>query len=145
MASVTAADVNLQLVGNQVAFIGVDFRITLRFSNNCVVSLESVFSITDTTGTETVVDPEGDKARFVPVLRLHNQTVESVRIDGSTLTMKFSDGSVLVAGPDDDYESWSYTGPESTPTRVIGMPGGELAIWLPNEEAQRNDPPIRTT
>lgn len=47
--------------------------------------------------------------------------------------VEFSNGSVLKAGPDDDYESWSYTGPEPTPTRVIAMPGGELAIWLPED------------
>ena len=131
MAAVTAADVNLQLAGYQVAFIGIDFQITLRFSNECVVRFESVFSVTDT--TETVVDPEGDKALFVPVLRLHGETVEAARIEGSVLILEFSNGTVLEAGPDADYESWSYTGPEQAPTRVIAMPGGELAIWLPDD------------
>ena len=133
MAPATVADVNLQLMGTQVAFIGVDFQITLRFSKNSVVRLESIFAIADTTDDVTVVDPEGDKARFVPVLRLHGETVEAVRIDDSVLMVEFSNGSVLKAGPDDDYESWSYTGPEPTPTRVIAMPGGQLAIWLPED------------
>lgn len=112
MAAVTAADVNLQLVGYQVAFIGIDFQISLRFSSECVVRLGSVFSVTDTADGETV---------------------ESSRIEGSVLILEFSNGTVLEARPDDDYESWSYTGPEQTPTRIIAMPGGELAIWLPDD------------
>ena len=58
---------------------------------------------------------------------------EPARIDDSVLMVEFSNGSVLKAGPDDDYESWSYSGPELTPTRVIAIPGGELAIWLPQD------------
>lgn len=134
MDPVAVGDVSLQLVGNQVAFIGVDFQLTLRFSNDCVVRLESEFIISEADGSKTVVDPEGDKAPFVSVLRLHGQTVESARIETSSLILAFSNGSVLEAGPDDDYESWSYTGPESTPTRVIAMPGGELAIWLTDDD-----------
>ncbi|GAA4114188.1 DUF6188 family protein [Enteractinococcus coprophilus] len=130
----TAADPHLQLVGTHVAFIGVDFQITLRFSNNCVVRLESVFSISIITGIQTIIDPDGDKARFVPVLQLHGETVEAAHVDDSVLVLKFSNGSVLEAGPNQDYESWSYTGPESTPTRVIAMPGGELAVWLSDDD-----------
>ena len=61
MAPATVADVNLQLMGTQVAFIGVDFQITLRFSKNSVVRLEPIFAIADTTDDVTVVDPEGIK------------------------------------------------------------------------------------
>src|SRR5699024_1930244 len=123
-----------QLVGAHVGFISVDFQITMRFSNNCVVRLESVFAISDASGIQTIIDPEGDKSRFVLVLQLHGETVEAAHIDGSVLILKFSNGSVLEAGPDEDYESWNYTGPESTPTRVIAMPGGELAVWLSDDE-----------
>lgn len=133
MAAVTAADVNSQLLGYHVVFIGIDFQISLRFSSECVVRLGSVFSVTDTADGERMVDPEGDKALFVPVLRLYGETVESSRIEGSVLILEFSNGTVLEARPDDDYESWSYTGPEQTPTRIIAMPGGELAIWLPDD------------
>lgn len=84
-------------------------------------------------GQTTVIDPEGDKALFVSVLQVHNQTVETARIDGSVLIIEFTCGALLEAGPDEDYESWSYTGPEQLATHVIAMPGGELAIWLPDD------------
>lgn len=131
MTRVTSADVNLQLVGSVVEFIGIDFSITLRFSNSCTVGLGIIFSLTAPEGDSTTIDPEGDKACFVPVLRLHSETVEAAQIEGSHLIMAFSNGSTINAGPDGDYESWSYTGPEHPNTRVIAMPGGALAIWLP--------------
>ncbi|OAV62392.1 DUF6188 family protein [Enteractinococcus helveticum] len=134
MSRNTAADSQLPLVGAHVAFIGVDLQITLRFSNNCVVRLESAFAISGAGDSQTIIDPGGDKARFVPVLKLHGELVEAAHINDNQLVLKFSNESVLVAGPDEDYESWSYTGPESTPTRVIAMPGGELAIWQSDED-----------
>ena len=125
MSIATVADVELQLTGEMVEFIGIGADITLRFSNDCVVRLGSDFSMTNAHGQTTVIDPEGDKALFV--------SVETARIDGSFHIIEFICGAVLEAGPDEDYESWSYTGPEQPPTRVIVMPGGELAIWLPDD------------
>lgn len=75
------------------------------------------------------IDPEGDKGQLVPLLRLLHEPVLEARIHDSTLVVKFSSGSALVAKPDNHYESWSYTGPERTPTRLIALPGGDVAYW----------------
>jgi len=52
------------------------------------------------------IDPEGDKGQLVPLLRLHHETVLEARIHDCTLIVKFSCGSMLVAKPDNHYESW---------------------------------------
>lgn len=95
--------------------------------------LESAFVITGGEAGECPIDPEGDRGHFVPVLRLLHETVAAAHIEDSALFIEFSGGSVLTASPDDDYESWSYTGPEALPNRIIAMPGGGLAIRSSSE------------
>lgn len=126
-------EIELKLAGNDLTFIGVDFKITLLFSNSSSVQLESPFVIRDAEGDVHEIDPEGNKSALVHVLRLHNQSVESAAITGSTLRLVFSDGSALDAAPNEQFESWSYTGPEPTPARIIAIPGGDLATWLPKD------------
>lgn len=43
------------------------------------------------------------------------------------LELEFKDGSVLEIYPDPKYESWELAG--TGDLRMIGLPGGELAIW----------------
>lgn len=48
------------------------------------------------------------------------------------LELSFEDGSVLEVLSDLDYESWMLSG--TGDLRVIGCPGGELAIWRAETE-----------
>lgn len=123
-------DVPLLLVGETVDAIWVDYSLRLLLSNGATVILECPFSLGVSPDTATMIDPEGDKAGLVPALRLHTLLVTEAHAAGSTLTMTFSDGSRLTAGPHPEFESWHYNGPETPPTRIIIMPGGGPAIWL---------------
>lgn len=130
MAELTANDVHLALVGERVDLIWVDFRITLAFSNRSMVSFETPFVIRDVDGTTVSVDPE-DKSSLLPALNLHTQNVRRARIDGSAFEMTFTSGTTLRAEPDNDYESWHYSGPEKPPVRATALGGGELFISIP--------------
>lgn len=132
MVEIASEDVPLLLVGETLDAILIDHMITLRFSNGATVGLECAFSLGAKPETATTIAPEGEKATLVPVLRLHTLQATKARVTGSVLTIGFSDGSRLTAGPDPNFESWHYTGPETPPTRIIIMPGGGPAIWLPN-------------
>lgn len=44
-----------------------------------------------------------------------------------TLGLEFADRSALWVDPDPDYEAWEYAGDGGS--KVISLPGGELAIW----------------
>lgn len=46
--------------------------------------------------------------------------------DGNMKT-ELNSGCVIEFHPDEDYESWSITGPDRY--RVVCMPGGELTVW----------------
>jgi Family of unknown function (DUF6188) len=132
MAELTANDVHLALVGETVDLIWVDFRLTLAFSNRSMVSFETTFGIRDTDGVTVSVDPE-DKDSLLPALHLHTQNVTGARIDESALEIAFSSGTTLRAEPDDDYESWHYSGPETPPVRATALGGGNLFISIPGD------------
>jgi hypothetical protein len=132
MAELTANDVHLALVGETVDLIWVDFRLTLAFSNRSMVSFETTFAIRDPDGVTVSVDPE-DKDSLLPALHLHTQNVTGARIDESALEITFSSGTTLRAEPDDDYESWHYSGPETPPVRVTALGGGNLFISVPGD------------
>ncbi|MBT1545413.1 DUF6188 family protein [Curtobacterium aurantiacum] len=132
MAELTADDVHLALVGETVDLIWIDFRLTLAFSNRSMVSFETTFAIRDTDGVTVSVDPE-DKDSLLPALHLHTQNVTGARIDESALEITFSSGTTLRAEPDDDYESWHYSGPETPPVRATALGGGNLFISIPGD------------
>jgi hypothetical protein len=133
MAGVSVDDVHLFLADETVDFVGVDSMVTLRFSNGASTAFESPFTVREAKGAPSEVIPDGDKASLVPALRLLTQTVRAARIDEGTLEMTFSNGVVLRAHPDAQYESWHYIGPENPPVRVIAVGGGGLFISIPDD------------
>ncbi|KTR42110.1 hypothetical protein NS263_02725 [Curtobacterium oceanosedimentum] len=158
MSELAIEDVPLLLVGGTVDAIWVDYSLRVLLSNGATIILECPFSLGVSPDTATMIDPEGDKAGLVPALRLHTLVVTEAHAAGSTLTMTFSDGSRLTAGPHPEFESWHYNGPETPPTRIIIMPGGGLpsgstvqrpnATSCPSEHGRRTNtcsPPSTTS
>ncbi|MCL9665437.1 DUF6188 family protein [Curtobacterium albidum] len=144
MNELAVEDVPLLLVGETVDAVWVDYALRLLFSNGATVILECPFSLGRSPDAATMIDPEGDKSGLVPALRLHTLEVTAAHATGSTLTMTFADGSRLTAGPHPEFESWHYIGPETSPTRIIIMPGGGPAIWLHHPETERGFLSFRT-
>lgn len=129
MNDLAVESVPLLLAGETVDAIWLDHTVQLRFSNGALVVLARPFSLRSASEAITIA-PDGDKSNLVPALRLHTLEVIEAQVTGSTLTMTFSDESRLIAGPHPDFESWHYAGPETPPTMIIIMPGGNPAIWL---------------
>ncbi|MEV8238819.1 DUF6188 family protein [Microbacterium testaceum] len=117
--------------GGTVEFIGVDHRLTLRFSEGDVVTIETEFALTRPGSTEVLLDPDGDKKALGEVLALFGRRVTGAEIAGHELRIAFDDSSSLRVPPHPAYEAWSYSGPTDPRTLVISMPGGDLAIWGP--------------
>jgi hypothetical protein len=117
--------------GGDLEFIGVDHRLTLRFSEGDVVTIETEFALTRPGSTEVLLDPDGDKRALGEVLALFGRRVTEVEIAGHELRISFDDSSSLRVPPHPAYEAWSYSGPTDPRTLVISMPGGDLAIWGP--------------
>jgi hypothetical protein len=105
---------------SQVGFAGAEFR------------LEGSFEVHDPrTGTTDIIHPYQLDRGAQAFVDLIGGTVRSVRIDpGPWLVIEFSDGRVVRAGPDEDYESWSFATDDHA--RVICLASGELAVWSPD-------------
>lgn len=112
-----------------VEFIGVDHRLTLRFSEDDVVIIETEFALTRPGANEMLLDPDGDRKALGEALALFGRRVTGAEIVGQELRIAFDDSSLLRVPPHPAYEAWSYSGPGQPRTLVISMPGGELAIW----------------
>jgi len=127
---VTAADVPLDLVGATLDAITVSLQLNLRFSSGTSVSIETLFTLKAPDGTATVLDPE-DPASLAAPLRMLHDTVDHARVDHDVLTIGFDGGTVLTVDPHPDFESWHHH--TTAGSRMIGLPGGGVAIWLPRD------------
>jgi hypothetical protein len=52
--------------------------------------------------------------------------VEEASAEGGVLRLRFTNGMILEAPPNERYESWSVSGPSGT---TACLPGGETASW----------------
>jgi hypothetical protein len=127
---VTATDVPLDLVGATLDAITISHQLDLRFSSGTSVSIETSFTLTLPDGTATVHDPEEHDSLVAPLRMLHD-TVGHARVDLDVLTIGFDDGTVLTVGPHPDFESWHHH--TTAGSRMIGLPGGGVSIWLPRD------------
>lgn len=126
----TAADVPLDLVGGTLDAITVSHQLDLRFSTGTAVTIETPFTLTSPVGTATLHDPD-DPASLAAPLRLLHDTVRCARVDHDVLTVGFDGGTDLTVGPDPEFESWHHH--TAAGSRMIGLPGGGVAIWLPSD------------
>jgi hypothetical protein len=120
------------LVDRNISRVLIDFSVTLQFADDgpaAELKLECSFAITTSAGSQTI-EPERMVEGAQMVVGLFGARVLSVRVDqGSELVVDLSDERRLRAWPDAQYESWSYTSEDGS--RVICMPGGQVAIWSP--------------
>lgn len=96
------------------------------------VVFEGGLVLTAADGTEHELEPESGGERLAPLLGLLHARVERADAfkDGH-LELEFSGGAHLHVPVSPDYEAWSIIGPNGL--RLVSLPGGELAVWRPDE------------
>src|SRR5215469_520547 len=60
-----------------------------------------------------------------------SRAVDVTVADDGELTLRFADGELLTAPPDENYEAWELR--DDTGLLVVCMPGGSLAIFAPDQ------------
>jgi hypothetical protein len=121
----TAERWDLDLVGRTVEMLTIDHRVTLHLHGDSdydgSVVLESRFEIS-ADGDKIALSPE-DKAKLTPVLECFGKTVARVAVSRAAgeLTMAFTDGTVISAASDANYEAWEVN---ASSVKIIAMPGG---------------------
>jgi hypothetical protein len=88
-------------------------------------------------GTEVAYSAQNeDVARLAGALGLLHKTARNaVALKDGTLEIIFSDDSMLVTPPLQDYEAWTMSGPDGF--KIVSLPGGGLAVW---SAQKRNSP-----
>ena len=120
----------LPLVGQSVERLCIDFAVTLMLGGGFELRIEQPFVIQGADGSEVLVVPEGDPDRLAPVLGLaRSQVRAAVAFKDGHLEVSFSDGSHLGVPADEGFEAWELVGRDGL--RVVCLPGGELAVWMP--------------
>jgi hypothetical protein len=123
---------NAALRGRKVTRLAIDYVVKLEFTEPgpyAAISLSSRFHLRGASGASDDIDPAHPET-VAPVLSLVRSQLSEVAIaDPGVLTASFADGRTLIIGPG-DYEAWEFVGPGHS--RVVCLPGGGLAYWLPN-------------
>lgn len=97
------------------------------------VRIEQPFVFVPAGGAEVLLDLENDPVGLGPVFACTRTSVdEAMAFDDGSLRLSFVDGSSVQVPGSPQYEAWGMVGPAGL--RVVSVPGGELAIWQPDED-----------
>lgn len=116
---------DLKLTGVTWTQASIESSLILASEHDDQIRVESPFRVTS--GDTTVdVDPEQFDGQGNLALPLLGAVSAADASDDGTLVLVVGSARLEVP-PDDDYEAWSLIRADGS--RVVCMPGGELAVW----------------
>ncbi|MGV9851227.1 DUF6188 family protein [Streptomyces sp. NPDC003442] len=119
---------DLNLRGQSVTRVCFDAAFTLLTGEDYEVRVETSASIQVPGRDLALFDPESPDATAAQLVSLVHDTVTSAEVGSAgDLLISFESGAELAVAPDSDYEAWGLVGPNGS--RVVCMPGGEIARW----------------
>lgn len=120
---------DLELQGQSVDRVCFDAAVAVLTSGGYEFRIETELVFRTSTGVSIRIEPEhaghGEVAHLVRLVGEPIAVAES-RSDGG-LMIEFVSGALITVAPSVDYEAWGLVGPGGS--RVISMPGGEVAVW----------------
>jgi hypothetical protein len=122
----TAERWEVALGGRSVEMLTIDHRVTLHMHGDAgydgSIIFESRFKIVAPGREVIVLNPE-EKAKLSPVLECFGKTVAHVSVSRQegALTLTFTDGTVIDAASDAQYEAWEVNAPG---VKIVATPGG---------------------
>jgi Family of unknown function (DUF6188) len=116
--------------GLLVTQVQVDFAFGLNFDDQGAVRISNEVTLgwaaAGARPEKVILDPE--RQDVAAGLALFNTVVLSaVAFKSGVLRIVFSSGRLLRVDPDPQFESWTATGPNGM--LIVGLPGGDLAVW----------------
>lgn len=107
--------------------------LTIRTSGGYEIQAESGVTIHSTVGPAWKGDiSDTDLNQFSIGSSLTGTVAHSFVDNDGNMKTELDSGCTIEFHPDEDYESWSVTGPNGY--RVVCMPGGKLAVWTPETQ-----------
>lgn len=124
--------IELDAVDATLSQLSITFLVDMVLSNADVemtVRIETAFTVRK--GDECMRLVPDEPASLSPLLGIIRSSVEKVVAHKSgRLEITFADGLILSVESDASYESWQLT--DNFGTRIVSIPGGGLATWLPS-------------
>ena len=125
----------LPLAGRLVTQCRFDYAFTIivgERENSFEIRIEEPFEFRVGGGQRVTLDPEAEPGAMGPALTVLHQTIDrAVAYKDGRLGVEFAGGGELRVPLGQRFEAWTLVGP--TGLRIVSLPGGELAIWSPDE------------
>jgi hypothetical protein len=125
MMNTGTGPVQLHVAGDTVDAITVDTAVTVRFSSGATLRFETAFSLTETDGTHTFMEP-GDPPSLLPLLALHTTVVERGTVTGARIAICFASGELLEGWSHRDRPSWHWSEPGRARLDIDVLTSGEV-------------------
>ncbi|MGH3799086.1 MAG: DUF6188 family protein [Pseudonocardiaceae bacterium] len=122
----------LGLEGQSVTHETVDYAVTLNTNAGFEIRIETDFFLSTPEGNFDLSPDSSDTQAAQGRALLHQTVTSSVAEESGVLSLDFSNGLRLRVDPHDSYEAWTVAGPGGM--KVVSMPGGELAVWSPEND-----------
>jgi len=107
-----------------------DYAVTIVTDTDRRIRIQGLFRLTRRHDADMVIDPEDlrGKGYADSLLETLNKTIEDISYtpDG-VLRLNISGGFTITVEPDQDYESWTISGPGTA--LVVCKIGGGVAVW----------------
>lgn len=92
-----------------------------RYAPTMKLAIGATFTYVESDGTTHQLNAEESWDTLTSLFKLRHRLVDSASADNeSNIEFRFDDGSQLLAGPDQRYESWELVGPGNL--NLIGFP-----------------------
>ena len=120
----------LPLQGYMVTRCILDYSFSLNLEQGkAIINISSIFTYSTDQATYNF-DPEKDITEIGPALSVFRKLVaQAFAYKNGDLDIRFTDKSRIFVKADPEYEAWGVAGKDNL--RLISIPGGDLAVWLP--------------
>jgi hypothetical protein len=116
------------MAGQSVTRIAFDRSVTILTSSGSQLAISCSAVVSPDLGQSVSFDPEAPASAAALLVRLLGEVITSVDAgQNGELDILFATGCRITVQSDALYEAWEVL--DVAGTRVVCMPGGELAIW----------------
>lgn len=128
-------------LGGVVVQLRFDYAVTIVTDADLQIRIQGPFHFIGGHGATLLIDPEDVRGKGYAdlLLELFDRAIDDItHTSDGTLTISFGDGHRIVAGPGQDYESWTISGPGTA--LVVCTVGGGVAVWPDAAESPPSRP-----
>lgn len=125
----------LPIAGMAIDQCCFDFAVVLRLGSGAAmweIRISQPFAVVGSDGTEQLVLPEEHSHVEAVLALLRHEVEEALGYKDGRLELKIVGGASVQVPPDEGYEAWEAAGPDGM--KVIGLPGGDIAVWRSTEQ-----------